>query len=202
MEPPDADAVRRMIDAARQGSLEELRGLVQQERRLLTAAGGNGNTPLMWAANEGHLPVVQYLLDEGVDIDQENADGVSALYLACYAGHLPVVALLLDWGVDRTVITSHGHSALTAAARNLRVVELLLAHRCGDIDHQIDNGMSALHLACLQGAVDVVRVLLEAGADPTLKEEDGQTPRDVAAEWGYHDIVQLLEVSLFRKPRV
>ncbi|BEP31749.1 MAG: hypothetical protein WBIAU1_12270 [Wolbachia endosymbiont of Drosophila biauraria] len=47
-----------------------------------------------------------------------------------------------------------------------------------------------MHVAAANGHEDVVKVLLEAGADPSLKDVDGKTPRDLTKDQG---IIQLLE---------
>lgn len=80
------------------------------------------STPLMEAAQEGHLTVVKYgfifygyirkeqrliniaefryLLDRGADIRRQTQTGDTALSYACENGHLPVAELLVDFGAD------------------------------------------------------------------------------------------------------
>src|SRR3989344_2772907 len=78
-----------------------------------------------------HLPVVQYLLDQGADIHAEND---CALRWSAYNGHLPVVQYLLEHGAD---IHAKNDLALRWSAENghLPVVQYLLIHgaKIGDM---------------------------------------------------------------------
>ena len=50
----------------------------------------------------------------------------------------------------------------------------------GDVNEQTEYGSTALHAASREGHVEVITALLAAGADKTMKDEDGRTPYDVA----------------------
>lgn len=56
----------------------------------------------------------------------------------------------------------------------------------------LQNGESALHAAALFGHVAVVRKLLAAGSSPSLPNQDGLTPTQVAVENKHHAVVDLL----------
>ncbi|CAN1196843.1 Poly [ADP-ribose] polymerase tankyrase-1 [Linum perenne] len=62
----------------------------------------------------------------------------------------------------------------------------------GSIDEPLEDGDTALHLACLYGYSSCVRVLLERGANIEVKDEDGAIPLHDACAGGYTEIVQLL----------
>ena len=75
------------------------------------------------------------------------------------------------------------------------VVECLLVHGGSDLDAVSRvGGATALHHAASNSETRVVRLLLEAGANPTLLDEGGQTPLDVARSRSRHGCVVLLEV--------
>eukprot|EP00952_Eustigmatos_sp_NYUAD-ZCMA_P014347 56000-Eustigmatos_ZCMA.PRE.1 len=63
---------------------------------------------------------------------------------------------------------------------------------CFDATH--DEGWTAMHLACYQDLPDVVRQLLEAGADPTMRTTDGRTALDIAVGNQHEDCVRVLQV--------
>ncbi|MFP2926838.1 ankyrin repeat domain-containing protein [Pyxidicoccus sp. 3LG] len=89
-----------------------------------------------------------------------------------------------------------------------RAVELTTAVSSGDarhMEHLLDSGhevnartrdnSTTLHAAAEYGRLDMVRSLLEKGADPWLEDDAGLTARDVALVWGHRDVAALLEVA-------
>lgn len=59
-----------------------------------------GRTTLHLAAMKGYLPIVQMLLERGIDINARDNNGWTALHLAAERGQQQVVKLLLDRGAD------------------------------------------------------------------------------------------------------
>nr|XP_021403605.1 protein phosphatase 1 regulatory subunit 12C-like [Lonchura striata domestica] len=53
-------------------------------------------------------------------------------------------------------------------------------------------GASALHVAAAKGYIEVMRLLLAAGCDPDVRDEDGWTPLHAAAHWGEREACRLL----------
>jgi ankyrin repeat protein len=89
-------------------------------------------------------------------------------------------------------------SPLVAAARegDAGVMRALLTDGCGDIDACKGHiGHTAVHAACLKRHVDILRLLLEAGADWSIASSDGSTPLDVVREKGFATCMEVLEVS-------
>ena len=56
----------------------------------------DGMTGLYFAAMEGHLPIVQYLVSEGAKIDTRDNQGITAFVWASYEGHFSVCEYLLS----------------------------------------------------------------------------------------------------------
>lgn len=67
-----------------------------------------------------------------------------------------------------------------------------LDNLAGSIDEPIENGDTALHLACVYGHLTCVQILLERGASLEAKDEDGEIPLHGACAAGYANIVQQL----------
>ena len=130
-------------------------------------SNNNGETALLLAAWNGHLPMVQWLLQKGgARIDEADNDGETALLLAAWNGHLPMVQwLLAEGGARIDDANNQGSTALLYAALNghLPVVQWLLAEGGARIDETDIGGKTALLLAALNGQLPVVQWLLQEG---------------------------------------
>ena len=188
-----------ILRAALDGDLAEVQRLVEEDPARVNVTGGLfGRTPLLCASYKGHVAVVAYLLDQGAVIDHQNTAGKTALHLACQLGHSEVARLLSDRGADLTLTGQEGETPFLRACAegHLDVVLYLMRRDPECIHHQNHFGSTALMNASHFGHTEVVRVLLQAGADPTLLDEDGDTAMDDARSRGHPDCVELLEVRI------
>lgn len=158
-----------------------------------------GMTPLLYAAQMGHLKTVQWLLKEGgakiTDIDK-NIN--SALLLAAQKGHLETVDWLLHNGASITDIDKNHNTALLLAALNghLNVVKHLLDSKKVKITECDKDRNTAVLLAATQGHVGTVEWLLKSGgAKITETNTFGRTPLLLAAQAGREEMVKWLLTS-------
>lgn len=93
-----------------------------------------------------------------------------------------MVKLLLEAGADPN--GTRNHPVLTSAAYRgtVRSIQLLLAHPKIEVNKRDIDGQTALLVAAKRGHTRIVELLLEAGADPSLKNERGETPEDKARQ--------------------
>jgi ankyrin repeat protein len=192
--------------AAVRGELAEVeRVMVERPSLLHTTNHVFGWTPLMFASQGGHLHVVHWLLEQGVAVDALSGFGQTALWFACRKGRPAVVRLLMERGADPTIGWGEGSIPFLTAASSLghiEVVRLLLGHPGvkEGINHRDDEGRTALRGACYWGRGRVVRVLLKSGADPSIADNDGDTPMDIARQMGRRECVAALLVRLCVAP--
>ena len=146
--------------------------------------------PAMWA----DPAVCQVLIDAGADIGIEDHMGNSPLLLASASGALDVVKLLMKSGAGVRVTGNEGNKCLTCASYHghTETVRYLVGLKDVDVNHQIDDGHTALHCAAQEKHADVVKVLIDAGADIEGKNDEGRSPLLVASDAANVEIVKLL----------
>lgn len=88
----------------------------------LKAVSRNGRRVLHWAAEYGHLDVVRAALKAGVDLDEQDAEGLTALHLAAAEGQRASAFLLLDEGAGRTLTSRNGQTAFDVSRRTDKVL--------------------------------------------------------------------------------
>jgi len=183
-----ADDLRAMVAGDR--SLLAARMTRNQHRR----------TPLHHAVRKNRLRIVQLLLELGADPNARDATGATALTTASEEGVDPgIVAALLAAGLTPDLLTvvnlaRYGEAEamlrddpsrigpdggdtialhVSVSKRNLTTIRWLLAHgidvnakrRMWDLNH------TALHMSIESGAIEIVRLLLDAGADPNVRDD-------------------------------
>lgn len=151
------------------------------------------------AAGIGDADAVKLLLERGADFNRDDS-GVTALHLAAQGGHEEVVAVLLNSGAHSTRRCERGAIALQGSCINghLGVVrQLLQSMRGSGLDDRSngDYGCTALYAACLLGHVEILKTLLHEGADYTIADVNGRTPRQLVEESRDMECSVLLEVS-------
>jgi ankyrin repeat protein len=157
-----------------------------------------GSSAIMFAARIGNIDVARVLLDSGSNVNDNAASGVTVLTQAAHSGHQDLAIFLLERGADPNAIDS-GYTALHAAVLRSEVdlVEALLEHgaiidtpvehgspgRRFSADYSIRSqliGRDAFWMAAKYGEVEILKILLDAGADPLVREDDGITALQVA----------------------
>ena len=153
-------------------------------------------TALMQAVKNKDAGRVKELIRQGVNVSELDANGDAPLVMAAYEGLTNIVRLLLEAGADVTAVDpGMKATALHAAAYAGRTeaARLLIEYKV-EIDKQGPyNGYTALHDAIWQGHLETARVIIEAGANLTLKNNQGQTPLEFARARGNQELVALLE---------
>ncbi|XP_062002106.1 ankyrin repeat-containing protein ITN1-like [Rosa rugosa] len=157
-----------------------------------------GETPLLAAAEKGHLGVVKELLpfttDEGIYM--KNRIGYNPLHIAASQGHHAIIQVLLDHepGLSKTLGPSNATALVAAATRgHTDVVKELMNHDPSLVEISKSNGKNALHFAARQGHVDIVKALLDK--DPQLVrriDKKGQTALHMAVKGHSCEVVKLL----------
>jgi len=156
-----------------------------------------GNTPLIWASSEGNYQLVELLIDEGAAVNLQNFVGETALSIAAARGFEGICALLIENGGNTNISNLDGASPLhmAAACGHVGIVKLLVS-RGAYVNAFDDEGDTPLHYAVREGCRDVVEVMVKnCGADYNAKNEDMESPLDLAVELGESSFIQLCSVG-------
>jgi ankyrin repeat protein len=143
-----------------------------------------GYTPLLFAARVGDLASATLLVAAGADVNDQPPYGTSATVVAAHSGHREVAVFLLRQGADPNAADA-GYTALHSAIlhKDAALVRALLDHGA-DVDAPVESstpvrrdavdfylhpsyvGATPFWLAARFNAPDIMRLLLERGADP------------------------------------
>lgn len=175
-------------------------------------------TGLMYAAEEGHSRIVNLLLNQpGIDINAKNTEGETALDCASRTSRRSISRLILskiglqnqqqDPFIEQIKKSSDDEirkQFLSAVSRgDINEMDLLLEDENTDINNIVNarnkNGDTSLIIASDKGNLEAVKLLLECGADLSLKDANGDNALIRAAEKGHFDVVEEL---LFRKANI
>jgi ankyrin repeat protein len=189
-----AEAARVLIE---HGADPNVRSAAQtwERRRLGQTLLSLGEwTPLFYAARENAIDAARVLLEGAADIDATDPDGATALVIAIINAYNEFAAFLIDAGADPNIVDENGMGALYAAVDMHRLA--------------VGHGRPNPRQIGLLDSADVVRLLLENGADPNARLSkpimqrqhtfgdftlgEGATPLLRAAKSGDIEVVRLL----------
>lgn len=148
----------------------------------LNVRNEKGEPGLTVALRQGSLSVADFLLAQlNLDVEARNPQGETALMMAALKGHLPQARRLIarQAEVNKPGWTPLHYAATSDTPASLDMVRLLLEHHAY-IDAESPNRSTPLMMAAHYGKPEVVRLLLEEGADPLLRNEQGLTAIDFA----------------------
>ena len=195
----DEETNTELIEAAGSGDAEAVRRLLE-EGASVDARDGSGRTALIAAAYGNHLEAAEALIGAGADVNRKDETEQSAYLISTSeVGDDPrLLELTLRNGADVESLDSYDGTGLIRAADrgHVRIVEELLETET-DVDHVNNLGWTALLEAIILGEGDarheeVVRLLVEGGADPNLPDGDGVTPLQHAEQRGYSGMAEIL----------
>ncbi|XP_059627886.1 ankyrin repeat domain-containing protein EMB506, chloroplastic isoform X2 [Cornus florida] len=141
--------------------------------------------PLHTLALAGQIHFMDMLLENGLDIDLVDKDGLTALHKAIIGKKEAVISHLLRKGASPHVRDQDGATALHYAVQvgALQTVKLLIKYKV-DVNVADNEGWAPLHVAIQSRNRDIAKVLLVNGADKTRRTKDGKTPLDISLCYG------------------
>ena len=213
---------QRFLNLIRGGQTAEVAAAAEEDRSLIFCRDAQGVSAFLWSVYNRqplirdylltHLPVLDIfeasalgdctrleplLRQDPMSVHATSADGWAPLHLAAAFGGPPATVLLLAHGAhvhrfSRNPMHNQALHACIALSRNPETVCILI-EQGADVNMTQAGGYCPLHQAAAAGLVDLVKILLEAGAKPDLRCDQGKTPAEYARERSHDGILQVLE---------
>ena len=182
--------------AMRQGDMYTVKSLLQRGFDPNTLAP-NGDPAIVFAIRSDALPIAEALIQAPkIRVEARTLQDESALMLAALKGHLAICQALVAHDAD---INKPGWTPLHYAATggHLEVMRWLLDNHAY-IDASSPNGTTPLMMAAMYGTNDGVQLLLEAGADPQIKNDKGLNAVDFAKQIQRDAAAKLIAAAIDR----
>ena len=184
-----------LIYGAIHGKLKIMNILIDfgADMKLTTDSGRNA---LHYAAGNGHDEIVEFLIENGITIDALDYQSSSPLHLAAVFGKPSTVQNLISKGANKELQGLNNRTPLLSAvfSGNIETAEILLDH--GANVNAVDKfNSTAMHFILLFMAEETndlqifVKLLINYGADLTLKDEEGRTVLDLCKKSEIGDFV-------------
>ena len=161
-----------------------------------------GRSALLIATHHGAINAARVLIEAGANVNAMDGISDSPYLYAGADGPLEILLMTLDAGADLASVNRYGGTALIPAAHHghVDIVRALLKTEI-NIDHINDLGWTALLEAVILGDggpvyIEIVGLLIDAGADATITDNDNVSPLEHATSSNYVEIVRLLSKTV------
>ncbi len=162
VEDPDFE----LLLASAKGDTSKVKALLSIGAEVNHSQPYEGITPLMFAAENGHLRTVEILIDSGANVNAMPYSGIDALLSACIAGHIFVVDTLILNGANINTQNYNGQTPLIyAAAYDDEIMTDVLVFYNADLNKEDYDGNTPLIYSVFYGNINIIITLLENGAD-------------------------------------
>ncbi|KAK4435797.1 Potassium channel AKT1 [Sesamum alatum] len=161
----------------------------------------NGRNALHLAASKGFLECVLLLLDYGANPNTKDSEGNVPLWDAILGKHEAVIKVLVDNGATLSSGDVGGFACFAAEQNNTELLNEITKFG-GDVTLLNSSGTTALHTAISEENVEIVKFLMEQGADIDKPDAHGWTPRALADHQGHEEIKALFQTKQKSKGQV
>ncbi|WKT78528.1 ankyrin repeat domain-containing protein [Lysinibacillus fusiformis] len=194
----DIIIISEFLAAAEAGDRDTLQRFLQQGVDI-NARNKQKRTAILLAAMNDQLETVKFLIQEGADINLQDQICLNPFLYGCINGKLELVKIMLQANTDLERLTRFGGVGVHPASEKgfVEVVRELVTKTDINVNHTNICGWTPLIEAILlndggEKQQEIVRLLVEHGADTQLVDQYGVTPLAIAREKGFTAIEKIL----------
>ncbi|MCS3432661.1 ankyrin repeat domain-containing protein [Klebsiella sp. BIGb0407] len=186
------------LTAAEQGQLEKLKECLDNGVDI-NVTNRQGRTAIINASLNKHYESVSFLINAGADIDKQDQTCFNPFLLSCLNNDLTLLRLVLPANPNLDLLTRFGGVGITPASEkgHVEIVRELLEKTEINVNHTNFVGWTPLLEAIVLNdggdkQQQIVKLLLEHGANPHMTDKYGKKPLELAKDKGYTEIAALL----------
>ncbi len=177
-----------------EGNLEEVKKLVKADKSLVNKKDNEGDIPLCTSILRQYSSLSLFFIENGADLNNQNMDGYTPLHWAAVRGDAKIAQALINSGAEIDIKDKEGETPLHIAGtrRKIDFAKCLLKNGAA---LEIDNNYKRTPLivaARETGGIEMIKALVEGGANVNATDFFGDTPLGLAAWRGFEDIVDYL----------
>lgn len=186
------------LTAAEQGQLEILKSCLEKGVDINTT-NRQGRTAIVNASLNKHYECVSFLINAGADINKQDQTCFNPFLLSCLNNDLTLLRIVLPAKPNLDLLTRFGGVGITPASEkgHVEIVRELLEKTDINVNHTNFVGSTPLLEAIVlndggEKQQQIVKLLLDHGANPHMTDKYGKKPLELAHEKGYSEIAELL----------
>uniref|UniRef100_A0A674P3G7 Euchromatic histone-lysine N-methyltransferase 2 n=1 Tax=Takifugu rubripes TaxID=31033 RepID=A0A674P3G7_TAKRU len=185
---------RQLYPAAKQGETQRVLLMLSNIDPSYQPDAQNKRCALHAAAQRGLLDICYMLVQAGANVDAQDKDLRTPLVEAIINNHIEVARYLIQSGACVYHVEEDGYTGLHHAAKlgNLEIVNMLLETGQVDVNAQDSGGWTPIIWAAEHKHLDVIKVLLNRGADVNIADKELNVCLHWAAYAGSVDIAELV----------
>ncbi|KAK1794527.1 hypothetical protein P4O66_010779, partial [Electrophorus voltai] len=188
-----------ICQAAYSGDVHQVHQLVKTDIKNLNVQDETfGDTPIIAACRRGNVRTVKYLLDQKADVSIRNKKKRTCLHYVAkktftFYDYLMIIILMPILLIGYLIMVQYTFTISllfdyilqacrllkTIQKKHVNLMKLLLSSKV-EIDAVDYKGNTALHYACLNKSHGLIPLLVERNADTSIRNNDNESPMDIA----------------------
>jgi len=192
------ELISEFLLAAQQGDVNALKACLENGVDI-NCTNRQGRTAITLASLNKQYEAVSFLISAGADIDKQDETCFNPFLLSCLNNDLTLLRIVLPANPDLNRLTRFGGVGITPASEkgHVEIVRELLTKTEINFNHTNFVGWTPLLEAIVlndggEKQQEIVKLLLDHGANPHMTDKYGKTPLELAREKGYDAFAQLL----------